>query len=92
MITLQGTYTTEDNSRKKDLILRIKKKEFEIWNEEKTTQNYNELLKNLIQEIENTSNIVFNNNIYYKFILKSTDNLLKIDYHGIGVPKVNNSK
>lgn len=80
LITLQGTYLAEDKSEKKDLILRIKKKEFEILNEEKSTQNYNFLLSNLIKEIENTSNIVFNNDIYYKFISKASDNLLKIDF------------
>jgi len=84
LITLQGTYIqTEENdnlTEKIEFILRIKKKEFEILNEEKSSQNYIDHLTNLINNIETTANVVFNNDIYYKLISKSTDNLLKIDF------------
>lgn len=75
LITLLGT-----SSENIKFILRIKKKEFQILNEEKTSEKYKELLDNLVQEIQLTSNIVFNNDIYFKIISQSNDNNLKIDF------------
>ena len=49
-------------------------------NSNSINQRYNNLLSTLINEIENTSNVVFNNDIYYKFISKASDNLLKVDF------------
>ena len=104
LITLLGTYipteinntnkSNEKEKEKKEFILRIKKKEFEILNEIKSNDNdinndnklnsksqkYNNLLSTLINEIENYSNVVFKNDIYYKFISKASDNSLKIDF------------
>lgn len=75
-----------DNSNTKiteNFILRIKKREFEILNlkADADQQEYKAIMKSLISNINNSSNIVFNNDIYYKLLAKSeSENGLKIDF------------
>ena len=61
----------------------IKKKEFHIINVKDTQENpiYTNLLLSLIEDIKNSSNIVFNNDIYFKLLAKSeSESNLRIDF------------
>ncbi len=61
----------------------IKKKEFHIINVKDNQENpiYTNLLLSLIEDIINSSNIVFNNDTYFKLLAKSElESNLKIDF------------